>query len=69
MGTGLNPLQQRLKAFPVVGDCKDIGEDLAFRTENEAVVLILCHIDSNANHDDTSKMMIYDAASTEHFVL
>ena len=47
------------------------GEVLAdvFTVENKTVVLVLCHINSNANHDDTSRVKIYDAASTKHFAL
>ena len=58
-----------MEAISIIGNGKHIGENLALLAENEAVVLVLCYIDSNANHDDTSKMMIYDAASTEHFAL
>jgi hypothetical protein len=67
--TGADSLQQHLEAFSIVGDSKRIGQYNAFRTENKAVVFILCHINSNANHDDTSRVKIYDAASTEHFAL
>ena len=45
------------------------SQHFTFRTEDETVVLVLCYVNSNANHDDTSRMKIYDAASTEHFAL
>jgi len=68
-GTGADTLQQGLEALPVVGNGKSIGQNFTLRTEDKAVVLVLCHINSNANHDDTSRVKIYDAASTEHFAL
>ena len=68
-GTGIKPLQQRLEAFSVVGNGEHIGQNLTFRTENEAIMLVLRYVNSNANHDDTSRVKIYDAASTEHFAL
>jgi hypothetical protein len=68
-GAGTNPLQQCLETVPVVGNGEYIGQNLIFRTEDKAVVLVLRHINSNANHDDTSRVKIYDAVSTEHFAL
>ena len=61
-GTGANPLQQCLKALSVVGDGKDILQHLALGIEDKAVLLVLRHIDSNANHKDTSNgrfVMLY----------
>ena len=53
-GAGSNPLQQNAEAFSVILDSKHVGQHLAFRAEDEAVVLVLRHINSNANHNDTS---------------
>ncbi len=68
-GAGTDCLKQQLKAVPVVGYCEYTGQRLAFRAENKTVVLVFRHINSNTNHDDTSRVKIYDAASTEHFAL
>ena len=68
-GTRPDRLKEQLKTVPVVGNGEHIGQHFTFRTEDKAVVLVLCHINSNANHDDTSRVKIYDAASTEHFAL
>jgi hypothetical protein len=65
----MNLLQQCLEAVPVVGNREHIGQNFALRAEDEAVMLVLCHINSNANDDNTSRMKIYDAASTELFAL
>jgi hypothetical protein len=55
VGAGVDFPQQRLEPVSVVGDGKHIGQYLAFRTDDEAIVLVLSHIDSYANHNDTSR--------------
>ena len=66
---GTNTLHQALEPIPVVGNGEHIGQHLALRAENEAIMLVLRHIDSNLKHGDTSRIKIYDAASTKHFAL
>ena len=53
--TDSNPLQQGLKAAQVVGNGEHIGQNLTLRAENEAIVFILGYVDSNTDHDDTSR--------------
>ena len=48
-GTGLNLLQQRMEAIHIVRDGEHIRQDFALRTVDKAVVLVLCHIDTNGN--------------------
>ena len=61
-----NPLQQGLKAIYVVGDGEHIGQHFVLRTEDKAVMFVLRYINSNANHDDTSraKMMMLHPQNT-----
>ena len=47
---GLDSLQQVRETIHVVGDGKDIRKNFALRADDEAVVLVLGDIDSNANH-------------------
>ena len=59
-GTGTNPLQQDLETFPAVGNGEHIRRDFTFRTDDKAVVLVLCHINTDTNHNDTSGV-VFDA--------
>ena len=52
---GPDTLQQGLEAVSVVRDCEYARQHLAFRAEDKAIVLVFRNIDSNANHNDTSK--------------
>lgn len=56
VGTGavLNGFKQCVKAVSVVGDCEHVGQDLALRADDKAVVFALCDIDSYTDHNDTS---------------
>lgn len=58
-----NFLQQAIETSYIFWDGKDVRQDYPFRTDDEAVVLILGDIDSYANHSKTSNG-IFDAVST-----
>ena len=47
-------VQQSVETFQVIGDREYVRQGHALRAENEAVVLVLGHIDTNANHSRTS---------------
>ena len=53
-GAGLELVQQSVEALQTVGDGKYIRQGHALRVEDEAVVLVLGHINSYANHSNTS---------------
>lgn len=53
-GTGPELVQQGVEALQVIRDGEYIRQGDALGAENEAVVLILGHINSNANHSKTS---------------
>ena len=57
-GTAANGLEKRVKAFRIVGNGEYICQDFPFRTEDEAVMLILGNVNTHTNHDDTSDMFI-----------
>ena len=56
LGCGASPElpKQGVEALKVIGDGEHICQDHALGAEDEAVVLILGHINSNANHNKTS---------------
>ena len=53
-----NGLKQGAEALSIVWDGEYICQNLAFRTEDEAVVLVLGNVDTHTDHDDTSGMFI-----------
>ena len=53
-GTGPELVQQGVEALQVIGDGEHIRQDYALRAEDEAVVLVLGYINTNANHNNTS---------------
>ena len=66
-GADPEPVQQSVEALQVIGNGEHIRQNRALGAEDETVVLILGHINTNTNHSKTSSGKIYDAASTEHF--
>ena len=62
-------LQQGLKAVPVILDREDVRQDLTFRAEDEAVMFVLGYVDSDTNHDGTSREKNGDAVIHRHFAL
>ena len=66
----LNLLQQRMEAIHIVRDGKHIRQDFALRTLDKAVVLILCHIDTNRNnHSKNLQRYICDAVPQNTLLL
>ena len=53
-GAGAEFVQQGVETLQVVGDGKHICQNHALGAEDEAVVLVLGHIDTSANHSRTS---------------
>ena len=53
-GTGPELVQQSVESFQIVGDGEHIRQNHTLGAEDEAVVFILGHIDTNANHSNTS---------------
>ena len=52
--TGPELVQQGVDALQVIRDGEHIRQGHTRGAEDEAVVLILCHINTNANHSNTS---------------
>ena len=57
-GAETNRLQEGVKAFRIVLDGEHIRKDFAVRAEDEAVMLVLGHVNSHTDHNDTSKGFI-----------
>ena len=56
--TAADCLQERVEALCVVRDGEYICQDFTFRADDEAVVLVLGHVNSYANHENTSDVFI-----------
>jgi hypothetical protein len=65
---GPDPLQQAVETSHIIRDGKDVRKNYPFRADDEAVVLVLGDIDSNANHRNPPTIL-FDAVSTGHFAL
>ena len=57
-GAAENSLQKRIKAFCVVWDGEYICQDSALRTEDKAIMLVLCNVNTHTDHNDTPDMFI-----------
>ena len=67
-GTAADCLEESVEPLCIVWNGEHICQNFTFRTEDEAIMLVLSNIDSNTNHDDTSNRL-FDAGSTGHFTL
>ncbi|MEE1189190.1 MAG: hypothetical protein UHN41_00305 [Bacteroidales bacterium] len=57
-------MKKMFKTLFTVTNGKDIGKNLAFGTYDEAIVLVLCNINSNKDHVNTSDRFILMLLST-----
>ena len=67
--TEMDTLQQCHKAVAVIRNREHIRQHFTFRTENEEIVLVLGHVDTHTDHDDTSREKNGDAVTHRHFCL
>ena len=62
-------LKQILESLPVFWDREHVRQHLAVQTENEAIVLVLGHIDFDTDHDETSREKNGDTVIHRYFAL
>lgn len=51
--TETNTLKQSIVAFSVIRNCKHICQNFSIGVHDEAVMFVLCNINTNTNHKNT----------------